>query len=419
MKNITAVVLAAGKGKRMRSSSPKVLHLLSGKPLIYYVLKELAFLKKTITQIIVVTGYGADEVKSQVNKDFKGIDFVEQKDLLGTANALQCALDKVKNENVLVLCGDAPLITKKTISSFVNKALKHKSDCSLISAYVQEDTNLGRIIRDSKGNISAIKERVFSTQAEIKNKEVNSGIYLFSGRMLNKYLEKIEKNKRKQEYFLTDIIEILYSQSIKVKDFVLRDSREILGINTQEELILAEKIMRQRVLNRLMESGVKIIDPESTFAQAGVKAGKGTIIYPFTFIEKDVIIGRNCRLGPFLHLRVGTVIKDDVYLGNFVEVNRSVVRQGVRMKHLGYLGDTDVGAKVNIGAGTVVANFDGKEKNKTVIKEGAFLGCDTVLIAPVEIGKGAVTGAGSVITKDVENNVIVAGVPARILRKKR
>ncbi|MBU1122930.1 MAG: NTP transferase domain-containing protein [Candidatus Omnitrophota bacterium] len=418
MKQFTAIVLAAGKGKRMKSSLPKVLHGLGGYSLIHHVLHQLEGVKKYVKQIVVVLGYEGNAIEKEVSKRFTNIDFVYQKDLSGTASAVKCALPRVKHKNVLVLCADAPLIQKSTLILFISKYLRNSVSAALISAQMKGDNQLGRIIRDCKGDIKAIKEKSEYSVA-CNDKEVNSGIYCFLGDKLFKSLERIARNNKKGEYFLTDVIEILYKAGDKIGSYLLADSNEILGINTQKDILFAEQILRERIVNAFIEKGVKIVDWRNTYIETGVKIGKNTVIYPFTFIEKDVIIGNNCVLGPFLRLRSGTKIKKNTQLGNFIEINRSALGQGVTMKHLGYLGDADIKDNVNIGAGTVVANYDGKKKNKTVIGKGAFIGCDTVLVAPVKVGGGAITGAGSVIIHDVEPNSVVIGVPAKVLKRKK
>ncbi|MBN3041255.1 MAG: bifunctional UDP-N-acetylglucosamine diphosphorylase/glucosamine-1-phosphate N-acetyltransferase GlmU, partial [Candidatus Omnitrophica bacterium] len=232
-------------------------------------------------------------------------------------------------------------------------------------------------------------------------------------------LSKINKNRRKGEYFLTDIVEILYNQGDYIASFFLEDGKEIMGINTQADLQVAAKIMRYRVVTELITRGVSIVDPETTFISQGVKVGKNTVIYPFTYIEEGVIIGRHCRIGPFIHIRKGSRIADKVLLGNFLEINRSSIGNNTKVKHFSYIGDAFIKENVNIGAGTVIANYDGRNKHKTFINKGAFIGSDTVLVAPVTIGKDSVTGAGSVVTKDVKAGQIVVGVPARAFKKKR
>jgi len=425
MENFTVVILAGGKGKRMGSTSPKALCNLLGQALILYPLREVMKLKRYLKEIIVVVGYKAGEVRQEVKKSFpkkQKIKFVYQPKMLGTANALALAYKKVKHDNVLVLCTDTPLISAKTLKAFISSFLKKKLSCSVLSADVSDENSLGVILRDKQGKVKGIREKITLGSSRAQGsicEEVNSGIYCFRRKTLGQNLPRIKKNKRKKEYFLTDIVEILYSRGEKLDTYFLDRAEEILGINNQRDLWKVNKLMRQKVLEELVAKGVRVIDPEATFVEAGVKIGKNTLIYPFTFIEKGAIIGNNCSLGPFVRIRGNSSIDDGTQVGNFLEINRTQVGKKVRIKHFGYLGDTRIADRVNIGAGTVVANYDGKSKQKTDIKEGAFIGSDTVLVAPVKVGKGAVTGAGSVVTKNVEPNTVVVGIPARKLKKKR
>ena len=232
-------------------------------------------------------------------------------------------------------------------------------------------------------------------------------------------MPRIKKQHKKKEYFLTDIVEILYQQGRLVDTHTLNTVEEVSGINTQFDLSEARKVMQKRILHRLAGEGVKIIDFQTTLIEEGVKIGQNSIIYPFTFIEKGAIIGHHCSLGPFTHIRGKTSIGNYTQIGNFVEVNRSIIGRNVKIKHFGYLGDAVIEDNVNIGAGTVTANFDGKTKHKTCIKKGAFIGSDTVLVAPVKVDEDGVTGAGSVVTRDVKAKTVVVGIPARVLRKKK
>ena len=412
----------------MKSSLPKALYDLMGRPLIYYPLKEVFKLKKYLKEIIVVTGYKAALVEAQARKCFSDkvkIKFVYQPQRLGTANALGVAYKKAMYKNILVLCADTPLIKAETLKTFISSFLRKGLFCSVLTAKASSVNSLGVILRDKKEKLKAITEKAtldFKAGTEgylgSVNEEVNSGVYCFKREALKRNLPRIKRNKKKREYFLTDIVEILYKQGEKLDTYFLSNFEEISGINTQKDLWKAAKIMRYRLLEELAALGVKIIDPETTFIETGVVIGKNTIIYPFTFIEKGVIIGTNCSLGPFVRVRSGSSIGDNTQVGNFLEINRSQVGKKVRIKHFGYLGDTQIADGVNIGAGTVVANYDGKIKHKTDIEKGAFIGSDTVLVAPVKVGKGAVTGAGSVVTKDVKPNTVVVGVPARVLNKK-
>jgi len=422
MQDFTAIVLAAGKGVRMKSSTPKVLQLLRGKPIINHVLEELSSLP-CMKQIIVVVGHQAPQVQKHIKSIFKHIEFVRQKKLLGTADAVLSAKDKARYSNVLILCADTALVTKATLSSFLQKYLSGRVSCALITAMVDFRNELGKIVRDKDGNVKAIREKIdldsdpVSRLAQSATKEINSGIYAFDCDVLFENLLKIQPNQNKGEYFLTDIIEIMYNDGNRIGSYILEESEEVLGINSQKDLAMAERILNQRVLSRLMDAGVRIMDPQSTVIAEGVKIGKNTLIFPFTFIERNVIIGSHCTVGPFIHLREGTRVADNTDVGNFVEICRSKIGKYTKIKHFSYIGDATVADEVNIGAGTVVANFDGKNKNKTVIGKGAFVGSDTVLVAPVKIGKKALTGAGSVVTRNVGPSTVVVGVPAHPVRR--
>ncbi|MBD3264109.1 MAG: hypothetical protein GF375_03285, partial [Candidatus Omnitrophica bacterium] len=328
-------------------------------------------------------------------------------------------------ENTIVLCGDAPLITRKTLRSFIKFFLRKNTSCSFITANMKRNNKMGVVLRDDRGNPEAICEQIDSRRAPAKHRhklkngcEVNSGVYCFKTRVLPEHLSKIKKNNRKREYFLTDIIRILHKEGDFARSYYLENADEITGINTPQDLFFCERVMRMRILAEFYRKGVRIIDPETTFIQKGVKIGNNTVIYPFTFIEKGVIIGNNCLLGPFLHIRGGTRVGDGTHLGNFSEINRTKIGSGVRIKHFGYLGDTHIYDNVNIGAGAVTANFDGKRKHQTSIGKGAFIGSDSILVAPVRIGPGAVTGAGSVVNRDVKKQSTVVGVPARQIKRK-
>ena len=414
----------------MKSDYPKVLCDLAGKPLIYYTLQELLKLKKYLKEIIIVVGYKGKAVEAEVKKYFFDkklkikIEFAYQKKMLGTAKAVELASKRVNNNNILIVCADTPLITCETLSLFISFFMRNNLSGSILTANLNTSSSLGAILRDESGKIMKVQEKISlikrtSLSRSQSSEEVNSGIYCFKRDKLLENLPKIKKNKVKEEYFLTDIVELFYEKGEKIDVYSLEDAREILGINTPQEACQAEEIMRQRILDSFLSKGVKIIDPRTTFIQNGVSIGKNSIIYPFTFIEKGVIIGRNCLLGPFVHLRKGTCIKDNTQIGNFVEINRTKIGNNVKIKHFSYLGDAYLGNQVNIGAGTVIANFDGKFKHKTIIEKQAFIGSDTVLVAPVRIGTAAATGAGSVVTKNVKAKTVVVGVPARVLKKKR
>jgi len=356
-------------------------------------------------------------VKKIVRKNYPSLRFAEQKVLNGTAKAVEIGLSKCnKGGSVLILCGDVPLVKAFSLKKLIALHFKNDSDCSFITAFLEEENDLGRVLRDGEGKVEKIIEKI---NLRKKSREVNSGIYCFKKGVLKEALSQINMDKRKKEYFLTQVIEILYKKGAKISTYSLKDNREILGVNTLEDFSQVYKILNQRFIQNALKKGVKIIDPDTTFLSYDAKIGKNSIIYPFTFIEKNVIIGDNCVVGPFAHIRENTIIKKGAQIGNFAEINRSYIGEESKVKHFSYLGDAYLEKKVNIGAGTVTANYDGERKNKTYIGKEAFIGSDTILVAPLKIGKKALTGAGAVVTKNVKSNTIVVGVPARVLRKKR
>ncbi|MCA9407670.1 MAG: NTP transferase domain-containing protein [Candidatus Omnitrophica bacterium] len=418
MKEIRAIILAAGKGTRMKSSTPKVLHTVCGEPIIQYVLdvaKEVGSKK-----IYAVLGHGSSQVREYLGTD---IYTVEQQKLLGTADAVRCVEKQLNNYkgDVLILCGDTPLLRKSVIKNILRKHKKTNAVCTFLTAVVHNPDGYGRIIRGDSGDVVAIREDKDAVGYEREIAEINVGVYCFKSADLFKALKQIKLNPKKKEFYLTDIIEIFYENKVKIESVETEDSTEGLGINTRNDLAVAEGILRQRILKELMLSGVTIIDPKTTFIDGGVKIGEDTVIRPFTVIEKDVTIGKKCAVGPFCRIRSGSKIADHVQLGNFTEVSRSKVGPNTIMKHFGYLGDSLVGANVNIGAGAVTANYDGQAKNVTKISDGAFVGSDSVLIAPVRVGKNAYIGAGSVVTKgkSIPDSSIAVGVPAKVISKKK
>ncbi len=416
MKNIAAIILAAGKGERMKSSLPKVLHPLCSLPMLGYVLDLVSELK--IKKFSVVLGYGHKQVKEFLKP---GTKTVIQKKLLGTADAVKQVLPSLKSFHgaVLVLYGDNPLLKKETTEKLIKHHIENKSAATLLTAKTEKPFGYGRILRDKYASICGIAEEkdVDDFQKEIK--EINTGIVCFDKDKLAGSLKYVKPNNIKKEYYLTDVIGILYKNGDLVDSVELPDINEALGINSRAELAQANKIMQRRIQDVLMKNGVTIVDPDTTFISYGVEIGQDTTIYPFTVIEKDVKIGFQCFIGPFAHLRPGTRLDNNVSVGNFIEIARSRLAGKTRAKHFGYIGDSKIGRSVNIGAGTVTANYDGKTKNRTQIGDRAFIGSDTILVAPVKIGKGAKTGAGSVVTrgKNVADNTVVVGVPAKPLKK--
>ena len=415
MKDLRTIVLAAGKGTRMKSETPKVLHKVSGCAIISYVLDIVKSIGSLKTYVVV--GHGSQQVKNFLPKD---IETVLQKKLLGTADAVRSVESKLRNfrGDVLILCGDTPLLKKQTIQSLVRKHRISKAVCTFLTASVNNPDGYGRIIRSNDNRVEAIREHKDASKEELNISEVNVGVYCIDSKKLFQALKTVKLNPKKKEFYLTDTIEFLVQKSYKIETVTTEDFFEGLGVNDREDLAMAEDVIRHRILTNLMISGVTIVDPETTFIEADVKIGTDTIIRPFTLIEKDVVIGKHCLIGPFARIRSKSRIADRVEVGNFTEVNRTRIGSGTLMKHFSYLGDAILGKDVNIGAGTVTANFDGKNKNDTYIADGAFIGSDSVLIAPVKIGKKAMVGAGSVLTrgKNVPDKRTVVGVPARIIK---
>jgi len=431
MKDTAVIIMAAGEGKRMKSDLPKVLHNLAGKPILNYVVDTVNQL--SVKRKILVVGFGGKELKALIGNE---IEYAEQAEQLGTAHAV-LQTKKLLGDftgKVLVLSGDVPFLTVNTLTELLKFHQRNNFNCTLITAALKNPYGYGRIIRNQKKEITGIIEEVDLTEDEKRINEVNSGIYCFNKEDLFLALEKIDPNNKQGEYYLTDTIKILFENRANIGTIMIKDCSEILGINSRIDLANASQKIYQRVREHLMLQGVTIIDPNSTFIDEGVKIGQDTIIYPFTIIEKGSKIGKNCHIGPYSHLinsqigkevkvwasvikesnieeratigpfaqlRPGTIIKKEVKIGNFVEVKNTVIGEASKASHLTYLGDAIIGKKVNIGAGTITCNYDGKKKNKTVIEDEVFIGSNNSLVAPVKIGKAAYTGAGSTITEDV------------------
>lgn len=402
----------------MKSSLPKVLHPVCGRPMITYVLDLIKELK--INKSIVVLGHGHEQVRKCINLAIKT---VVQKKLLGTADAVKQALPLLKGfkGTVLVLYADNPLLTKETIKKLIAYHRESKAAVTLLTAKMDKPAGYGRILRDKYFSISGIAEEKDANDFQKNIKEVNTGIACFDKNALVYALKRVKANNRKKEYYLTDVAGILYKNGALIDSVEATDVQETLGINSRLELSKANSFMQKRINEEFMKNGVSIMDPGTAFINYGAKIGVDTVIYPFTVIAGNVKIGKRCSVGPFVHLREGACLGDDVTIGNFIEIVRSSLNAKTLMKHFGYIGDSSVGKMVNIGAGTVTANFNGMRKNQTIIKDKAFIGSDTVLIAPVRIGRSAKTGAGAIVPKNtnVPDNSTVVGMPAKPLKKKR
>lgn len=399
---IKSVILAAGKGTRMKSDIPKVLHKIFEKPLLGYVLGSV---KDITTENFVIVGHHAEEVQEYVETNYNNAKTVLQTPQLGTGHAVSmvCPYLEDYSGQILILCGDTPLITSETLKKFVEYHNSNNSDLTVMSTIFENPENYGRIIREHDRSLKCIVEEKDATPEEKAVKEVNAGIYILNWNKVKPAFSQLTSNNAQGEYYLTDIISWGKNNGLKVNAFILENSDEIYGINSRKNLAEASRIMNTRKLNALMDSGVTIIDPASTWISEDTEIGSDTTIYPFTYIEGKNKIGRNCKIGPCAHLRGDVEIADNCKIGNFVEVKKSKIGFNTNAGHLSYIGDSELGSHINIGAGTITANYDPitKTKSKTVLKDNVKIGSNTVLVAPVEIGEGTNIGAGSVITKNV------------------
>jgi bifunctional UDP-N-acetylglucosamine pyrophosphorylase / glucosamine-1-phosphate N-acetyltransferase len=417
LKGIRAFVLAAGRGVRMYSDRVKVLHEAADHPLLGHVVETIEC--AGIRNITVVVGSQAREVRSFLNGK---VDTVLQTETLGTAHAVLAAKQKFRSwfGDLLVVPGDAPCLKAETLRAMIRNHLKQPCAASVLTAEIQKPSGYGRIIRQD-GDVLAIREELDASPSERKIKEINSGIYLFCAQALLKTLSHVQKNKRKQEYYLTDVIQHFRETGERVLAYRISDATEILGVNTRLDLARVHEVITNQELERHSKNGVTIVNPKQTVIAKGVTIGRDTTIHPFTWIGRGVTIGRKCEIGPYAKIHSGSSIGEGATIGSFVEVVRSKIGKSSRVKHLTYLGDTEVGKGVNVGAGTITANYDGKAKQKTVIEDQVFLGCDTILVAPVRVKKKAKTGAGTVVLANhsVPRGRTVVGVPAKLINKKK
>lgn len=400
----------------MCSDLPKVLHEVNSKPMVVHVVNAAQACGPQ--RIVCVIGKKRPQIKDVLPS---GVRVAWQSRPIGTADAVKAAIPQIpsNSKDVIVLYGDTPLITPQTIEKLFDFHITSDSSCTVLSAHFDRPKGYGRILRNDAGDFIGIVEERDAHFKQKAIKEINTGMYCFRRQDLLEALDHVEAVNQGGEFYLTDVFSWLFRRGKKISACVADDATEVLGVNTQAELDEASRVLRLRILSSFAARGVEIKDFSSTFIDESVQIAEGTKILPFTVIEEEVRIGRDCRIGPFCHLRPGTVLCDKVHIGNFAEVKNSQVGDASKMGHVGYLGDTAVGKGVNIGAGSIVANFDGTKKNKTRIKDRAFIGSNVVLIAPVDIGRGAVVGAGSVVTRKhhVADKTVVAGNPARVLKK--
>jgi len=443
---LSAVILAAGQGTRMKSNLPKVLHPLLGKPMAWYTLE--AARQVTGGKLVMVIGHGADQVRQGLG-DLA--EYVLQEPQLGTGHAVMQAepVLRGKSDLVLVTYADMPLLTGETLGRLVEVAQVHDDPISMLTVTTEETRGFGRILRNPAGQVRGIVEEAQATTEQLSIHELNPGVYCFRSAWLWQALKRIMLSP-KGEYYLTDLVGMAVADGDVVQTIDVENPDEVIGINTRLHLAQAEALLRQRINNRWMLAGVTMIDPASTYIEPEVTLGQDTILWPGTYVHgksqigtgcvigpntiiKDTIVGDNCTLlasvlecalledhvemGPYCHLRKGAHLSTGVHMGNFGEVKNSTLGPGAKMGHFSYLGDATVGAEANIGAGTITCNFDGTHKYPTEIGEGAFIGSDTMLVAPVKVGAGAKTGAGAVVTKDIPPNSLAVGVPARVIKE--
>lgn len=434
MTELRAVILAAGKGTRMRSKLPKVLHKVGGKAMLQHVLDAAD--AAGAAEKIVIVGHGAELVESMVGEQGK---IVLQAEQLGTGHAVMQTKDALAGftGTAMILCGDTPLLDGEELKKFYEAHVQSGAAATVLTAFMDNPFGYGRIVRDADGNVQGIVEEKDADAQQKLIKEINTGIYCLECPLMFDVLATLTCDNAQGEYYLTDVLTKLNEAGKKVGGVVTEDSDMVMGINSRRQLAEAESVMRVRILNKLMDEGVTIMDLASTFIESSVKIGRDTVIYPFTWLEGSTEIGEDCEIGPnvrltnvevgngthlqfvyghdckvcdevtagpYVHLRPDTVIGNKVKIGNFVEVKNSNVGTGTKLPHLTYIGDSDIGSGVNMGCGCITVNYDGKKKHRTVIEDNAFVGCNTNLVAPVTVKAGCYIGAGSTITKEVPEN---------------
>ncbi len=450
---LDVLILAAGLGTRMKSQKAKVLHELGGRPLIGHVIRQARELNPQ--KIHVIVGYDADAVEAAVRRERDGdqVVIVKQQEQRGTGDAVMSAAEHLSNSEstLLVLSGDVPLVRAETLRKFIDHHHQSHAACSILSVKLENPTGYGRILRNSEIGFLRIVEQKDATAEEKLGREVNSGIYCFESSKLFPALAQVEPINQQGEYYLTDVPAILAAQGEKIAIYQHSDAREVSGINNRADLAEFENLLRRATIRSLMLEGVTFIDPSHTYVGPESQIARDCVIYPDVHIEGLTSIGEGCviragtritnseignnvvikdhcvivdsrlesgsTVGPFAHLRMNATLEQGSAVGNFVEVKKSRVGRGSKAMHLTYLGDATIGEQTNIGAGTITCNYDGKQKHQTIVEDNVKIGSDTMLVAPVTVGSGSVTGAGSVVTRDVPPDTLVAGVPAVVKKK--
>jgi len=403
MEDIVAIVLAAGKGTRMKSNKSKVAHKIFGKELVLRVV-EIAY-KSGINDVIAVLGHKREEIEKVLGDSVK---YAYQEELLGTGHTVMQAIPQLKGKKgkVVVLSGDVPIIRPETIKKLIQKSIEDKEYATILTAINEEPTGYGRVIRDIGGNVQAIVEEKDATEEEKCINEINGGVYCFDIEELIKALEKLTPNNAQGEYYLTDVIKIMNEKGLKTGAIIVEDDTEILGVNTREQLEIVTQILRDRINREHMKNGVTIEDINNTYIYDDVQIGMDTVIHPNTTIKSGTTIGENCEIGPNSYIREGCHLANNVKVGSFVELKKAIIGEGTKVPHLSYMGDCEIGRGTNIGCGTITCNYDGVNKHKTIIGDNAFVGSNVNFVAPVKIGNNVTIGAGSTITEDVPDNTL-------------
>lgn len=443
---VMAVVLAAGKGTRMKSNLPKVLHPLLGKPMLAYAVA--AAQEAAGAPPVVVVGHQAERVRQAFAAT--GVRFVVQDPPLGTGHAVQQAQQAAQDARwVLVTNGDMPLLRGETLRRLVEAQRTHAGPITMLTVAAEDPRGFGRVVRDEQGFVRAIVEEADATPEQKAIRELNVGAYCFDAAWLWAHLPRLPLSP-KGEYYLTDLIGLAVAEGHSVQALTLDDPTEAIGVNTRVHLAEAVRVLQRRIHEHWMLAGVTIVDPDRTYIESTVTLGQDTVVWPDTYLLGETHIGEGCEIGPhtyirdtrvgqrckifasvleeavvedevdigpYGHLRKGAHLARGVHMGNFGEVKNAYLGPGTKMGHFSYIGDATIGAGVNIGAGTITCNYDGMRKHHTTIEDGVFIGSDTMLVAPVRLGKGARTGAGAVVTKDVPSFTLAVGVPARVIRR--
>jgi len=393
---VAGIILAAGQSTRMITDMPKVLHEVCGRPMLSYVID--ACREAGVDRLYVVVGYGRDRVQ-EAFRDVPGLTWVEQKEQKGTGHAVMCCRRYLKDfqGDCLVVCGDGPLLRAETLRELVKKHRQEHSSTTLATALLDDPSGYGRIIRDNYGNLQGIVEHADCTPEQRRIREINPSYYCFDTPTLFWAISKVRPDNVKHEYYLTDALRIIIESGKKAIAITAVDPDEVFSINSRRQLAEVSKVMQDRIQGRLLANGVTIVDPANTWVDARAEIGKDTVIQPFTYIHGRVRIGRQCQVGPFAYLRDGTVLEDNVILGVFTEVKNSRIGEKSRARHHTYIGDAQVGRRVNIGAGTIFANYDGREISRTEVGDDVFIGSGAVLVAPVRVRRKTHVQPGMVV----------------------